>query len=123
MVAKKKDDVEIPRLEPTKIMGSSFLSNVIIVDHYRYRIKDIVEAAYTNSKMEIGYWNALPWAIRDDIIGAQIYLMRMRYEAKEPITWVEAVKSRVRNPQIANRLKSNFVQAQANIVVYPRRVD
>ena len=103
-----------------KVMGSSFLSNIIIIDLIKYRLKDIVDCAFSNSHLDLVAWNKLKWADRDDIIGAQIYYMRVKLEARQPVTWKQALNERVKDAEMRKILKIYHIRYGDSVIKLPK---
>lgn len=103
------EELRIAFSQPT-IYGSSILFNVITIYGFKYGIADIVKAALVNSRLSLDTWNNLSYTTRDEIIGAQLTMMRARLEDREPMTWLTAVSVRVKNGLVKEKIQELWAE-------------
>jgi len=88
------------------IYGSAILSNVITIYGFQYSIGEIVKAAFINSKLSLEDWNSLGYFLRDQVIGAQLSMMRARLESREDMKWIVAVAIRVKDAALKKKINA-----------------
>jgi hypothetical protein len=115
------DAIDTKRVE-IRPLGSSVLSNIIIIDRERYRIADIVSAAFANSAVSLSQWNKFRLEDRDEIITAQISLMRKRLELGERVTWYKLLISEIKNAALAEMLKTHYLAGDRTEAPLPRPI-
>ena len=103
------EELRIAFSQPT-IYGSAILFNVITIYGFKYCIADIVKAALVNSRLSLDTWNNLSYATRDELIGAQLTMMRARLEDREPMTWLSAVSVRVKNGLVKEKIQELWAE-------------
>ena len=120
-IGKKEDDDNepIPMVE-RQIWGSSVLSNVIIIDNYKYKVLDIVKNAWLCSCYDLDSWNTLPWKQRDEMINAYIHYMRMHLEYDNKITWLQAVEASVKNVDNRRKLRVFAINSSTSLPPLPK---